>query len=386
MANPEHLEILAQGVEVWTDWREGNREIVPDLSGADLNHEDFSEADFSGVDLSGAKLIGTEFGESDLSGADLSGADLTCANLYSANLTAAILANANLGSATLSDTNLTGADITDADLSVAHLDRAKLRGADLSRTYISGTDFNGADLAGADFTEVDLEGASFGDLDLSQVKGLETVDHGSPSTIGLDTINKSRGDIPEVFLRGCGLSDWQIETVKLYQPDLSLGEITSILYRIHDLRAHQAIQINPLFISYSHTDNLFVDEMENYLNEKGVRFWRDVHHATAGRLERQVDRAIRLNPTVLLVLSEHSVQSDWVQHEVRLARKLEVETKRDVLCPVALDDRWKTCRWPERLREQVMEYNILDFSGWRDGDIFRRMFTRLLDGLDLFYK
>jgi hypothetical protein len=126
--------------------------------------------------------------------------------------------------------------------------------------------------------------------------------------------------------------------------------------------------------------------MEAYLNRKGVRFWRDVHHSTAGRLERQIDRAIRLNPTVLLALSEHSVKSDWVEHEARLARKLEQETGRDVLCPVALDDSWKDCDWPERLREQIMEYNILDFSDWRDEDNFLRMFGRLLDGLDLFYK
>ena len=94
---------------------------------------------------------------------------------------------------------------------------------------------------------------------------------------------------------------------------------------------------------------------ERYLNQQGIRFWRDIHHATSGRLERQIDRAIRLNPTVLLVLSKHSVESDWVQHEARLARKLEIETKRDVLCPVALDDSWKNYHWPERLREQIME-------------------------------
>jgi hypothetical protein len=126
--------------------------------------------------------------------------------------------------------------------------------------------------------------------------------------------------------------------------------------------------------------------MEEYLNNNGIRFWRDIHHSAAGRLETQIDRAIRLNPTVLLVLSERSVESDWVQHEARLARKLELETKRDVFCPVALDDTWKDCHWPERLREQIMEYNILDFSDWKNEDTFRRMFGRLLDGLDLFYK
>jgi hypothetical protein len=126
--------------------------------------------------------------------------------------------------------------------------------------------------------------------------------------------------------------------------------------------------------------------MEGYLNKKGIRFWRDIHHSTAGRLEKQVDRAMRLNPTVLLILSTNSVKSDWVEHEVRLARKLEIETKRDVLCPVALDDEWKSCQWPERIKEQIMEYNILDFAKWSDDSFFERMFTKLIEGLDLFYK
>ena len=108
--------------------------------------------------------------------------------------------------------------------------------------------------------------------------------------------------------------------------------------------------------------------------------------STAGRLEKVVDRAMRLNPTVLLVLSENSVKSDWVEHEAREARELEKELGRDVLCPVALDDAWKDCAWPARLREQIMEYHILDFSKWKDEGEFAKMFRKLIDGLDLFYK
>ena len=51
-------------------------------------------------------------------------------------------------------------------------------------------------------------------------------------------------------------------------------------------------------------------------------------------MEKQIDRAIEKNPTVLLVLSENSLSSDWVEHEVRTARGLEKEMRRDVLCPV----------------------------------------------------
>lgn len=187
-------------------------------------------------------------------------------------------------------------------------------------------------------------------------------------------------------MRGCGLSDADIEYTKLYNPELSNEEKIGILYKIYDLQATQAIQVSPLFISYSHGDTTFVDKIESHLNKKGIRFWRDVHDMKAGKIEKQVDRAIRQNPTVLLVLSKHSLSSDWVEHEVRTARELEKEMGRDVLCPVALDDSWKSSHWPRRIMEQIMEYNILDFSAWTDDGKFGSTFNKLIDGLELFYK
>jgi hypothetical protein len=118
----------------------------------------------------------------------------------------------------------------------------------------------------------------------------------------------------------------------------------------------------------------------------GIRYWQDVHHATAGPLEKQIDLAIRHNPTVLLILSENSIKSDWVEHEVRTARELHKELGRDVLCPVTLDNSWKSSPWPKRIMEQVMEYNILDFSKWEEKSEFEKQFRKLLDGLDLFYR
>lgn len=49
MANPEHLEILKQGVDVWNKWREEHPEVRPDLSRATL-----SRATLSGADLPAA--------------------------------------------------------------------------------------------------------------------------------------------------------------------------------------------------------------------------------------------------------------------------------------------------------------------------------------------
>lgn len=130
----------------------------------------------------------------------------------------------------------------------------------------------------------------------------------------------------------------------MYNSNLTNEEINDIQYKFYDLRATQSLQISPLFISYSHGDAKFADKIEKHLNNRGIRFWRDIHDMKSGRVEKQIDRAIRQNPTVLLVLSEHSLSSDWVEREVRTARGLEKEMQRDLLCPIALDNSWKSSR------------------------------------------
>jgi uncharacterized protein YjbI with pentapeptide repeats len=376
MANEKQLKILKQGVDVWNKWREKNPEVRVDLV----------EADLAGVDLREANLGVAYLNGTDLSGADLRVADLRVADLSGVNLSGANLRRADLEYANLRVADLSESDLRGANLGVTDLSGANLRRADLNETDLRGADLNGTDLRGADFSNARLKYTIFAFIDLSQPHGLESIKHEAPSTIGTDTVELSKGEIPEVFLRGCGLSDLDIEYAKLYKPDLNNREIDEILYKIHDIRTNQSIQISPLFISYSRADTPFVEKLEPCFIEKGIRFWRDTHDMKSGRIEKQVDRAMRQNPTVILILSENSTRSDWVEHEARLARDLEKELGRDVLCPIALDDSWKSAKWPARLMEQIKEYNILDYSNWQDDKSFGQVFNKMIAGLDMFYK
>jgi uncharacterized protein YjbI with pentapeptide repeats len=366
MANEEQLAILKKGVAVWNQWREENPDAKIDTTDVNL----------SGVNLSGANLSGAN-----LSGANLRRVRLVDANFIETNLTAADLLESNLGRANLKAANLRRTNLMGANLQMADLSQC-----DLGEAQLDGVKFDKAILTGTNFLKAEVGFTRFGNSDLSEAIGLDDVVHRAPSSIAIDTFAPSKGKIPEPFLRGCGLSDADIEYSKLSNPDLNNEAINKILYKIYDLRASQALQISPLFISYSHNDSTFVDKLESSLNEKGVRFWRDIHDMKSGRIEEQIDRAMRLNPTVLLILSKVSLQSDWVEHEVRTARVLEKEMKRDVLCPVALDDSWKISPWSKRIMEQIMEYNILDFSEWKDDTKFTGIFNRLIGGLELFYK
>jgi len=222
MANPEHLEILKQGVEQWNKWKKEHPEVEPDLSRVNLR-----EAKLHGVDLRAAKLDKTNLDRANLSGADLSEADLSLADLVEADLSGADLSDADLGLANLSKADLRRADLSGADLRFAYLLRANLGQANLSGADLGFADLGGANLGqanlrqanlpradlwaanlgGTDFTEAHAWATIFANVDLSAAKGLETVIHEGPSTIGIDAIYKSHGKIPEAFLRGCGVPD-----------------------------------------------------------------------------------------------------------------------------------------------------------------------------------
>jgi uncharacterized protein YjbI with pentapeptide repeats len=56
MANPEHLEVIRQGVEQWNRWRKSRSETRPDLAGGDLQGLNLREANLRWGDLSGVNL------------------------------------------------------------------------------------------------------------------------------------------------------------------------------------------------------------------------------------------------------------------------------------------------------------------------------------------
>lgn len=58
-------------MEIWNEWRQKDRQLIPDLSNADLGGADLSEAD-----LGDATLRDADFGRADLTKADLGWATL----------------------------------------------------------------------------------------------------------------------------------------------------------------------------------------------------------------------------------------------------------------------------------------------------------------------
>ena len=336
MSNHEHVEILKQGVEKWNEWREEKPGVTPNLGNADLGNAHLSSADLSNAYLGNAYL-----GNADLDSANLRYADLGNADLNSANLDSANLRYANLRYADLGDASLRYADLNSANLRYANLRYARLR-----------------------YT-------TFADVDLSQVIGLESCVHEGPSTIGVDTIYKSQGKIPEEFLRGCGVDENFIRFI----PSL-VGSV-------------QPFQLYSCFISHSTKDVEFAQRLHSRLRDAKARVWFSPEDVKGGeKLYDQLERAIQLHDRLLLILSEESLKSGWVETEIRKAIETEKREGRRKLFPIRITDFDTIKKWRcfdadtgKDLAVEVREYFIPDFSNWKDHDSFEAAFDRLLRDL-----
>jgi hypothetical protein len=120
-----------------------------------------------------------------------------------------------------------------------------------------------------------------------------------------------------------------------------------------------------------------------------VRCWFAPHDIHGGRkIHEQIDEAIRLHDKLLLILSEHSMSSNWVKTEIANAREREEREKKQLLFPITLarlEDvkQWKLMdadRGVDSARE-IREYHIPDFSRWKDHDLYQKALGRLVADL-----
>ena len=107
-----------------------------------------------------------------------------------------------LSRANLELADMVGVDLTNADLSGTDLTGVDLSGATLCDAFLHGTKFHGTNLAETEFGGAKLKGAAFLDVDLSVAKGLESVRHQGPSTVGTDTLMRSRKKTAVEFSKG----------------------------------------------------------------------------------------------------------------------------------------------------------------------------------------
>ena len=213
-----------------------------------------------------------------------------------------------------------------------------------------------------------MSGTVFFRTVLKGTEGLDTVAHMGASNLDHLTIARS-GPLPISFLRGCGLPDLIINNTEVLRGD--------------------PFEFYSCFISHSSDNQDFADRLYADLQDKGVRCWYAPQDLRGGeKTHRQIEEAIRHHDKLVLILSEVSMESNWVEHEIREARERERKEGRQVLFPVSLVSYselgdWKLFDADEGgdLAREVREYYIPDFSNWKDHDAYSEAFDKLFRGL-----
>lgn len=361
MAKAEQLKIIIQGNSVWNDWRRFNLKIKPDLSGADLNGMDLIDVNFFQVDLS----------DTDLSDADLNKANLSDADLSEANLNRAGLSRANLSRANLLGANLSGADLSDADLSDTDLSDTDLYAANLSRADLSGADLMFANMVNTVTLETKFDKSRFGytiiaDCDLRNALGLHMVIHQGPSSIGIDSFNRSGGKISLTFLKGCGIDQ----------------DIAEYLLKEARIKMHYSC-----FISYSSKDERFAKKLKNDLELKNIKCWFFPEDATWGTdTYKSISLAIKTHDKLIIICSKNSLNSEPVLREIERAiqeekarKEKDKETER-VLFPITIDN-YLFNEWEHYLKPDLLKITIGDFRNWKDLKEYNKALLRLVKAL-----
>lgn len=274
-----------------------------------------------------------------------------------------LLENINLRDYDLKKVNfhkviLSGADLSGADLSGADLSFANLSNTNFTKTKLIETNFLCANLERMDMSNAALGKTIFADVKLDSVFGLETCLHVASSALDFQSLIKSEGKIPIKFLKGCGLTDQLIEYIHLFSKK-------------------SGISYYSIFISYSSADEAFAQRIYNDLQTNGIRCWFAPQDMKAGsRIRDAIYDSIKISDKVLLILSNNSIRSQWVEEEVNVALERERKKKETILFPIRIDNTImeSSQRWVVALRRTR---HIGDFRNWRNDEEYRKAISRL---------
>ena len=404
MANMEHVQLVRRGRDHVARWREANPDDYLDLNAAYMSYVRAPQVDISGADirdsdlmgavlqranlsgchmnpchlyhanlreanLSRARMNGSNLRGADLRGADLSGADLDRAVLSDANLTGAKLVNANLSRASLAGANLTDADLTGASFAGASLVRANLTNAICTNSDFFQAQFWSVDLTGTDLSDSIFGYTIFQDCDLSGVKGLDQVRHDAPSTLGLDSLFRSHGQIPEAFLRGVGL------------PEATFGFL--------ETARDDTTSLVDCFISCIDEEQELAKTLRDDLQVAGVRCWVFSQVVRGNPLvsrlsesdQEEVERWLRSYNKLVVLVSARSLEVEAILNDITHAKQMQLSTGKWSLFLGVTDDALENPR-SRFARSLVAEHVVFKLGGKQiDPEAYQKEVERLAEAL-----
>ena len=128
-----------------------------------------------------------------------------------------------------------------------------------------------------------------------------------------------------------------------------------------------------VFVSYSLKDENFAKHLVADLQENNIPVWFGGQALNPGdSIIDSIGKGLTSSDYLLVLLSNESIKSKWVQFEVNtfLTKAIATEKRFDLVIPVLIED----CELPIVLRQNL----YVDFRGFRDPNIYARGLAQLI--------
>ncbi len=355
--------------------------IAGDMKGIRLNKSQIINSIFTKINLNQAKFNGVYIDNSEFKNNDFKQADLSDAILHSTTFMDSIFSYSGFYKTKMYSVDMSNCLFQEVDLEESYLEYSNFDRAKLIEVNFRGSVMHHVSFINSDFIKSIFGNTIMGSVDLSKALNLDGIRHRAPSSIGIDTIISAKGNLPEGFLKGCGLNDLAIEMVTYTKPGLDSEQITDTNYRIHDLYFGSGAIFYSSFISYSGKDEEFARKIHDDLQDNGVRCWFAPEDMKIGDpIRRVIDTQIQLRDKLIIILSKNSIQSEWVGDEVEAAIEEEKINRRLILFPIRIDSAVMNSRidWAAKIKRRR---HIGDFTNWQEERSYRRSLNRLLRDL-----
>lgn len=305
MNNYQH--ILYKGIDHWNNWRKENPMVIPDLSNQKFDGINLCEGDFYKVNFTNSSLV--------------------------------------------------GCDLSKADFTKANFTNAKLDGAFLVKSYLLETIFVNTSFLNCTFRET-----IFANAVIKKAQNLEQGVYLGYSYIDFKTINNSRG-LPKSFLLGIGLKEWEVNF--LLSEDKNILKLTELSLQIEQDRNEIENTYHSVFLSYSEKDINFASRFYADLIRSEIKCWFAPENIYYGSdIFDSIDQAIENFDKMIVILSKNSVESIWVEDEVKKMFSIEREKKEKLILPILIEniDNTNFKPWVKKLLENRHYAKIFDWN------------------------
>jgi uncharacterized protein YjbI with pentapeptide repeats len=374
----------------------------------------FSRSDLSRQSISDCQFDAIVIAQSNFNESTLSNVTIVLGRLHGSDFQSAVFTRCTFISSQFQGCDFFGATFKECLIAGCYFNESFFGATKFDNCTIMNSALDGSVMFAADFTATNLDGFTFNGVEAATKKQIASMaDSGvlpftessqqknsvdSASLINTITMlqvrRQSNADLQTVrFGNGEHYSDYAARRLStlasiedfLRQTTMLTDEIERFL---HDYK--KVADVPSVFISYSFRDTAFVEMLQKHIGALGILVWFAPQKMQGGNtIADQLHEGLREADILILVVSNHSLRSQWVFKEIKeFYRHAQADSRRKFY-PIRIDDAPVDdfSVVDERTGHDIANFlrslSIRDFSHWQDPAKFSMSFDQIANDLGL---